>query len=123
MPSSFKNSGATTCILVDVYEKQFQYISELAVAAWTCSPTVIKASQIESVQKTFCHIILDTEYRGYTLTVSISFENLKMPERHLWFWPLKQLKLVIVPATLPLSQDLKHKKSKRFGPESVSQLS
>ena len=60
-----KAQGAEVADLTDVYEKQIISILEFGAAVFTANLTVADANDIERVQKTAAHIILDDNYTTY----------------------------------------------------------
>ena len=60
-----KKSGASEEDLVDIYCKQVRSLLELAVPAWHGGLNNVDQLDIERVQKSACHIILDSNYISY----------------------------------------------------------
>ena len=60
-----KKSGASEEDLVDIYCKQVRSLLELAVPAWHGGLNNVDQLDIERVQKSACHIILDSNYTSY----------------------------------------------------------
>ena len=72
MLKRLKMQGANIVDLLDVYTKQIRSILEFAVPVWNSSLTGVNISDIERIQKTVLHIILDKEYKSYNSALKIS---------------------------------------------------
>ena len=67
-----KNLGASVNDLLEVYQKQIRNILEFGVPVWNSSINNEQISQIERIQKTALHIILDNNYVSYTNALKVS---------------------------------------------------
>ena len=67
-----KNLGASENDLMDVYCKQIRSILEFAVPVWNSALNGEQILQIERIQKTALHIILDKNYLSYRNALKIS---------------------------------------------------
>ena len=73
-----KNSGASEEDLVDIYCKQIRSLLEMAVPAWHGGLNNDDQLDIERVQKSACHIILDRNYTSYRSALNyLCLESLK----------------------------------------------
>ena len=60
-----KGLGATTDVVLDVYQKQVRSVLEMAVPVWHPAITQQETKQIERVQKCAFYIIFGKEYISY----------------------------------------------------------
>ena len=60
-----KNLGAQLDDLVDVFIKQIRSVLEFAAPVWQSSLTLAEKTDLERVQKSFCRIVLGTNYESY----------------------------------------------------------
>ena len=60
-----KNQGARLSDLIDIYIKQVRSILEYGVPVWNSGLTLEEIADIERVQKSFLHIVLEHDYQDY----------------------------------------------------------
>ena len=63
---------------MDIYIKQIRCLLEYGVAVWNSNLTVSESNDIERVQKSFLHIVLGENHKGYENALKIcKLETLK----------------------------------------------
>ena len=67
-----KQKGANLEDLIDIYEKQVRSILEFGVPVWNSNVTQQVVSDVEQVQKSFLHIVLDSDYTSYGIALNIA---------------------------------------------------
>ena len=67
-----KSQGASISDLVDIYIKQVRSILEFGVPVWNSGLTSEEITDIERVQKSFLHIILQQNYQDYKSALEIA---------------------------------------------------
>ena len=60
-----QNLGADEGVLVDIFKKQVRSILEFGAPVWHSGLTAKESEDIERVQKSFCHILLGSQYNSY----------------------------------------------------------
>ena len=65
MLRNLKKYGASRSDLIDVFEKQYNSVLEMAVPVWSPGLTKTNSNQIERGQKTAFAIILEENYTSY----------------------------------------------------------
>ena len=58
--------------MIDIYEKQVRSILEFGVPVWNSNVTQQEVSDVEQVQKSFLHIVLDSDYTSYGIALNIA---------------------------------------------------
>ena len=62
MINRLKNQGARLSDLIDIYIKHVRSIPEFGVAVWNTGLTLEEIADIERVQKSFLHIVIEHDY-------------------------------------------------------------
>ena len=67
-----KQKGANLEDLLDIYEKQVRSVLEFGVSVWNSNLTQQGVSDIKHVQKSFFHIVLDSDYTDSGVALNIA---------------------------------------------------
>ena len=72
MVKRLKQKGANLEDLVDIYQKQVRSVLEFGTPVWNSSLTKQDVADVERVQKSFLHIVLDSDYTSYDIALQLA---------------------------------------------------